>query len=309
MCLGNRKTMNTCKVTAGWIVAISLAGLTTHALGGDYPAYPAIRADVNMVLVPVTVTDRRGFLVGGMTRDNFAVMDDAVPQPIAAFYVQDAPCSVGIVLDTSGSMHETLEMAREATRAFVATSNPEDEFQLLTVASSPELHETWSDAATLTNSLHLMQSSGKTALIDTVYLALSQASQARTQRRALLVLSDGMDNNSRYSKSELMRMAVESDVQIYTIGVAESQALGWEEQYGLSLLSELAKKTGGLSFVIRDTGEAPTVACKVALAMRNQYVIGYQAPAAKQTGKWHRIRVKLDIQGAHVHARNGYYAR
>jgi Ca-activated chloride channel homolog len=306
--------MNTCRVTAGWIVTISLAGLATHALGGDFPAYPAIRADVNMVLVPVTVTDRRGFLVGGMTRHNFTILDDAVPQAIAAFYAQDAPCSVVIVLDTSGSMRETLEMAREATRAFVGTSNPDDEFRLLTVSSRPELHEAWSDAATMTNSLHLIQAGGSTALIDTVYLALSQASQARTQRRALLVLSDGVDNHSRYSKSELMRMAVESDVQIYTIGVAESQATMMfmeqrEEQRGLSLLSELAQKTGGLSFVIRDTREAPTVACKVALAMRNQYVIGYQAPAAKQTGKWHRIRVTLDIQGAHVHARNGYYAR
>jgi Ca-activated chloride channel family protein len=291
-------------------------------------ATPAtFRVSAEMVLVPVTVTDHNGKTIEGLRAEDFSVLDNQTPQQIVSFTSDDVPCSVGLVLDISGSMRTALSAAKDVAQAFFKTANPEDEFLLLTVSTQPAaLSGFTNDIEALYKSIEFTRPAGKTALIDTVYLGLNRMREARRPRRVLLILSDGMDNYSRYSKNELMRVAVEADVQIYTIildGIASGASSGaapfrpamirkpgdrGEERQGIELLEALADKTGGLHFRVRKDVEAKEAATKAGQALRNEYVIAYQLPDSGTAGKWHRVRVKSNVPKVSVHARNGYYA-
>jgi len=274
-----------------------------------------IRADVNLVLVPAVVTDRKGATVNGLGRNNFTVLENKVPQAIVALSSQDAPCSVGIVLDLSGSMRTKLRAATDAVRAFLQTANPEDEVFLLTVGSRPHsLSDFTADFATLQNRVVAARADGDTALVDTVYMGLNRLRSGRKGRGALLVVSDGMDNNSRYSKSELLRVVEESDVQIYTIGIADSPA--WkkaieltEQSRGLAFLSDLADRSGGMSFKAVISDDVEPAALKIGRAIRNEYVIAYGQTSANDAGKWRSIQVKVNPPQFRVYARAGYFAQ
>ena len=305
----------------GWsLLAISACRLSYAQTAALLPKF---RADAQLVLVPVTVTDHYGKTIQGLHQENFTVLDDQTRQQIASFSTADAPCSVGLVLDISGSMRDSLHTVKEVTRAFLGTANLEDEFLLLTVSTNPEpITGFTKDLSSLETKIDSTRPGGATALIDTVYLALSRMRNAGQPRRALLILSDGMDNHSRYSKSELMRTALEADVQIYAIitdGIPDRTFLvrpamvrkPWdngEQNQGRSLLEDLADKTGGLHFRVRSEG-AGDAALKAAKAIRSQYVIGYQPDGPGDSGKWHRLQVKLDVPHLNVYARNGYYSR
>jgi Ca-activated chloride channel homolog len=287
----------------------------------------AFRADTQMVLVPVTVTDHNGKSIEGLQAKDFTILEDQVSQPIVSFGADDAPCSVGLVLDVSGSMRNTLGAAKGVAQTFFRTANPGDEFLLLTVSSQPEAVSGFTtNVVDLEENIARTSPNGMTALIDTVYLGLHRMRKARNPRRALLILSDGMDNFSRYSKTELLRVALEADVQIYTILFDNGSGGGstgtipfrptmirkagdqGEEREGARLLEELAEKTGGLHFHVRNDNEANEAAIKAGRALRNQYVIGYQPPVSGASGKWHRIHVKSTVPKVNVYARNGYYA-
>jgi Ca-activated chloride channel family protein len=179
---------------------------------------PTFHTSVEMVLVPVTVTDRNGRTVERLGADDFTIFDDRKPQRIVSFSSDDAPCSVGLVLDISGSMQPTLSGAKNIAQAFFGSANPDDEFLLLTVSTQPAAMAAFTtDTAALEESIGLAKPEGLTALFDTVYLGLTRMREAQWSRRALLILSDGVDNHSRYSEKDLMRLALEADVQIYTI--------------------------------------------------------------------------------------------
>ena len=301
--------------------------LSWDELDAQRAALPAaFRTSAQMVLVPVTVTDHHGKTIEGLRAKDFDVLEDHIPQQIASFTAEDAPCSVGLVLDISGSMRSTLDAAKGVAHSFFQTSNPEDEFLLLTVSTQPEAVSRFTtDVAELEESIERTSPGGMTALIDTVYLGLNHMRRANQPRRALLILSDGMDNYSRYSKGELMRVALEADVQIYTIIVGNGSAGATtgipfrpsliakpidqaREREGPNMLEELSDKTGGLHFHVRNDAEAKEAATKVGRALRNEYVIGYQPPSSGATGKWHQVRVKSNVPKVHVYARNGYYA-
>ncbi len=277
-------------------------------------ASSTLRSEVKLVLLPVTVTDRKGAAIESLKSDDFVVMDGKVPQPIVSFHAQDSPCSVGIVLDISGSMRKLLPAAKAVVKAFLDASNPEDDFFLLTVSSRPEVRSVaTADVEKLEGALQAAAAGGSTALVDTVYAALEHIRPSRNAQRALLVISDGMDNHSRHSKAELLRMATETDAQIYTIAVDEpaptlKPVQTVEKHNGLLLMGDLAEKTGGLGFVIRNAGEAPGAAAKAGFAIRNQYVIGFRPQSADDTGKWHRIQVQVNVRNANVYTRKGYYA-
>jgi len=287
---------------------------------GD-PAW--FRASAQMVLVPVTVTDRDGKTIEGLRAENFNILDDQVTQQIVAFTAEDAPCSVGLVLDISGSMRDALRGAQGVAQSFLQTANPDDEFLLLTVSTQPGTVSGFTtDTAALKESIAFTSPGGMTALIDTVYLGLNRMRQAKQPRRALLILSDGMDNYSRYSKSELERVALEANVQIYTIIVngLPSASIPFRpsligkpidqarERQGPLLLEDLSDKTGGLHFRAQNDTEAREAAEKIGRALRNEYVIGYKPPGFGPTGKWHRVHVKANVPKVNVYARNGYYA-
>ena len=281
-----------------------------------------------MVLVPVTVTDHFGKTVEGLRASDFSIFDDQGQRQIVSFSNDDAPCSVGLVLDVSGSMKYSLGSAKEVARAFFETANPSDEFQLLTVSTTPAAESGFTtDAAALEQTISYSKADGMTALIDTVYMGLNRMRKAQHSRRALLILSDGMDNNSRYSQSELLRMALEADVQVYAVimdGISgggpsggapyrPTMALKPIDQARLSqpsnLLEELANKTGGLYFHAHNEAQAKEAMTKAGRALRTEYLIGYQAPEGGAPEKWHRVRVKTSVLKVVLHSRSGYYAQ
>lgn len=274
-----------------------------------------LRTDVDLVLVPVTLMDRRGAMVNDLERGHFTVLQDNAPQPIVSFSKENAPCTLAIVLDTSESMSQHLDVAKLLTGRVLAGTEDRDEAFLVSVSDKPVVDSPLTtDAASVQSLLPFISPGGNTALVDTIFLALQELRTAHNARRALLIVSDGMDNNSSRSKAELMRMAVEADVQIYTVSIGsrarvEKSLAGWREREGLAFLSDLADKTGGLNYSVDSETSAAHVAAEVGRALRDQYVIGYAAPHTDTSGKWHRIRVKLDLPKISVYARGGYYSR
>jgi Ca-activated chloride channel family protein len=273
-----------------------------------------LRVDVNLVLLPVIVTNRSGVTVNGLTASAFTVLEGNTSVPIASFGSEDVACSVGVVVDLSGSMQSKGGVAARAMRAFFDTANSDDEAFLLTLATRPGTPSAFtSNFGELEAQLSFAQTGGATALTDTIQLALTRLRMAHTAHRALIVISDGMDNNSRYSEAELLRMAQEADAQIFTIGMAPSTANKKaielsEERNGLAFLEHLAMKTGGLSFTLASYEDPAPVATKIGNAIRSQYVIGYR-PTDNEPGKWRAVKVVVNMPQVHVSTRNGYYSR
>ena len=320
-------SMNVARVLrySGVALLLFIAGDELNAQGAPVPA--AFRTNAQMVLVPVTVTDHNGKTIDGLRAQDFNIFEDRVAQQIVSFTAEDAPASVGLILDISGSMRDALDSAKGVAHSFLETANQQDEFLLLTVSTQPDSVSNFTtDIANLEDTIERTSSGGMTALIDTVYLGLNHMRKAHQPRRALLILSDGMDNYSRYSKGELMRVALEADVQVYAIivggGSGGSSSGGApfrpsmaakpidqaREREGPNMLEELSEKTGGIYFHVRSGAEAKEAALKAGRALRNQYVIGYQPTSSGAAGKWHEIRVKANVPKARISARNGYYA-
>jgi Ca-activated chloride channel family protein len=297
------------------VIVVSACLLQAGAQPLRSPDRPQFRADTSLILVPVIVTDSRGSSINGLGAETFTVLDNRRPQPIKAFYSEDMPSSIGIVVDVSGSTKSILDREKMAVRAFLQHSNPEDDFFLVTVSSNPRvLADRVDDPSEIEDRLRWESAGGGTALCDTVYFALHQARMRPKPRRALLVVSDGMDNYSRYSKKELMREVVESDTQIYTIAIDDppvgmkGMAIA-EIQRGLAFMDDLAEKSGGLSVRLRSHEDPSAAATKISAAIRNQYVLGYQSPDNGRSEQWHRIQVKVNLQKANVYARSGYQLR
>ncbi len=256
-----------------------------------------IRVDTTLVQIPVTVTDPLNRFVTGLEAENFRVFEDKQEQKIIQFSNEDAPLAIGIVFDCSGSMGSKLEKSREAVAQFFKTSNPEDEFFLVEFNDSPNMVSSFTkNTQELQNKLTFTQSKGKTALLDGIYMAMHEMKKAKNPRKALLVISDGGDNNSRYTEGEIKNRIKEADVQLYAIGIYESvssRARTAEELAGPGLLTELAEQTGGRQFPVENLNELPDVATKIGIELRNQYVIFYSPSNAERDGKYRRVSVKL----------------
>jgi Ca-activated chloride channel family protein len=272
--------------------------------------------DVNLVVVNVTVTDPFDRIVTGLDQENFQVYDEKVEQKIVAFSTEDAPISVGMIFDCSGSMGDKIQKSKEAALQFFKTSNPQDEFMLISFSDRPDLISGFTAKyENLQDRLLTVKSGGRTALLDAIYLGLSEMKKATTNRRALLVISDGGDNHSRYTENDIKRAVKESDVQIYAVGIFEpmsSRARTTEEAGGPGLLAELSEVSGGRLFSVENTNELPDIAEKISIELRNQYVLGYKPSNLLRDGRWRRIRVKLNppkgLPPLQVYARTGYYA-
>ncbi|HWE48490.1 MAG TPA: VWA domain-containing protein [Bryobacteraceae bacterium] len=271
--------------------------------------------DTQLVIVPATVTDRRGAVVTGLAADSFIVSQDNSPQRIVSFGEEDTPVALGVVLDTSGSMQHVLENAKSTLQAFFRSANPEDEACLYTVSSTPTKNSEFTpDFNTLLARTMFLNSGGSTALVDSIYSAIELTRKSRLPRKAILVISDGMDNHSRYSKSELSALAMESDMQIYSITVYDPPRNKKpielaEERNGLAFLQDLSRRTGGVQLVVHDPAEFDRAAADIGRAMRDQYLIGYAPDANATDAKWHAIKVRLNLPGVSVSARPGFYAR
>jgi VWFA-related protein len=270
-----------------------------------------IRVDTTLILVPVAVNDPLNRPVSGLERENFRVYEDKVEQKIVQFAMDDEPVAVGLVFDTSGSMGEKLQRSRMAAREFFHISNPEDEFFLVEFDSSPRLVvPLTSDTGTIEGRLAFSRSHGSTALLDAIFLALHEMKHSKKNKKALLIISDGGDNHSRYSEKEVTSVVKESDVLIYSIGVFGGGGSP-EEAGGPALLSKVSEQTGGRLFEANSV-ELPDIAKKIGIELRNRYILGYSPQNQVRDGKYHRIEVKMvpprGLPKLNAHWRLGYNA-
>jgi Ca-activated chloride channel family protein len=271
------------------------------------------KVDVDMVLVPVTITDPLNRLVTGLDRQNFSLFEGKDLQEIKTFSSEDAPVSIGVIFDMSGSMGGKIQRAREAVVEFFKTANPQDEFFMITFADKPEeISDFTSSVDDIQGRLVYTVPKGRTALLDAIYLGVSKMRQAKFPKKALLIISDGGDNHSRYTEGEIRSMVKEADILIYAIGIYDHYFPTEEERLGPSLLSEVTELTGGRAFTIDNPNDLADVSTKIGIELRNQYVIGYRPKNPVRDGKWRKIRVKLvppkGLPPLRVHSKTGYYA-
>jgi VWFA-related protein len=274
-----------------------------------------IRVDSNLVLVPVTVCNPYNQPVTGLEKEHFKIFDDKVEQTITQFSMDDEPVAVGLVFDVSGSMGNKLRESRQAAVEFFKTANPEDEFFLVEFSDQPKLlSPLGSSISEIQNQLTFSPSKGRTALLDGVFLAMHQMRKSQKNRKALLIISDGGDNSSRYTEGEVRSLVRESDVMIYAIGVYESasvRARTPEELAGPGLLSDLCELTGGHHYPA-DISELPDIAAKIGVELRNRYLLGYIPTDQQHDGRYHPVVVKVipphGLPPLHAYWRRGYYA-
>ena len=270
-----------------------------------------IRVDTTLILVPVTVNDPLNRPVSGLEIENFRLFEDKIPQTISQFAMDDEPVAVGLVFDTSGSMSDKLSRSRMAAKEFFRISNPEDEFFLVEFDSSPRLRvPLTSDTGTIENELIFSKSKGSTALLDAIYMALHEMRRSKKNKKALLIISDGGDNHSRYSEKEVTNLVRESDVLIYSIGVF-GNAGSPEEYGGAGLLAKVSEQTGGRLFEA-SAFEMPDIAKKIGIELHNRYILGYAPQNQVRDGKYHKITVTVvpprGLPKLTAHWRLGYNA-
>jgi Ca-activated chloride channel family protein len=271
-----------------------------------------IRVDTNLVLVPVNVTDPLSRFVTGLEESDFQIFEDGIRQKIVSFGNEDAPLSIGIVFDTSGSMGAKLSLSRLSVVEFFKTANPEDEAFLVEFSSRPELVVPFThDLSEIQNRLLSTRPSGSTALLDGVTLAMQTMKKASNPRKAMIVITDGGDNHSRYTFSEVRNRVREADVQIYAVGIFGGGFGSAEEYYGPSLLSALSEPTGGHHFVAA-LNQLPDIASKIGVELRNQYLVGYTPANPARDGKYRSIKVTVlqprGLPKLKAFWRRGYYS-
>jgi len=275
-----------------------------------------LHIDVDMALVNVTVTDPYNRLVTGLDPDNFRIFEDNIEQEVVTFSAEDVPISIGVIFDFSGSMSNKVGKAREAALQFFKTANPQDEFFLVSFNERAELTSSFTNSVEdLQSRLMLTSPKGRTALLDAIYLGLSQMRGAHNVKRALLILSDGGDNHSRYNESDIKRLVKEADTQLYAIGIFDplgSRNRTPEELKGPSLLSEVTEMTGGRVFAVERLEELPDIATKIGMELRNQYVLGYRPSNKSHDARWRKVKIKLraprGLPPLTVFSKMGYYA-
>jgi Ca-activated chloride channel family protein len=286
-----------------------------HAGGPHLPdGISLIRSKVDLVMVPVTITDAMNRPVTGLERDNFQLFENKQPQEIRNFSTEDTPISIGIIMDVSGSMVNKIDRAREAVRQFCEASNPQDEFFIITFSDEPRIASDSTDRPEeIENALLATQPHGQTSLLDAIYMGIHRMKDARYPRRALLILSDGGDNHSRYSERDVKSAVREADILIYSVGTFDRYATTREELLGPELLRSVSEVTGGQSYTLSNLGELPQVTRAIGTGLRHQYMLAYSPQERSRDGKWHKISVKLRlpkkwIPFLRVDARTGYYS-
>lgn len=278
------------------------------------PQNPTLKVDVDLVLVNATVTDPQNRYVTGLDAENFQIWEDKVEQKVAYFSAEDVPLSLGIIFDVSGSMKDKISTARDAAVTFLKTGNPDDEHFLVEFASRPEVTQDFTtDVSKLQNKLIFTPAKGMTAMYDSVYLGLEKLKDGSNPKKALLLITDGEDNRSRYTFSNVKEFVKEQDVQIYAIGIVSD----WNSQLGSgrtgrALIEELSDLTGGRAFFPDSVYELEDICTKIAVELKNQYVIGYNSTNEAKDGKWRRLRLKVNppkgLPHLNVRYKSGYYA-
>ena len=275
-----------------------------------------LHLDVELALVNATVTDPHDRLVTGLEIDNFRIFENNVEQEIEYFSSEDVPISIGVIFDLSGSMRNKIGKSKEAALQFFKTANPQDEFFLVGFNDRADLMSPFtSSVEDLQSRLLSLSVKGRTALLDAIYLGLSEMRTARNAKRALLIISDGGDNHSRYMENDIKRLVREADTQLYSVGVFDPldyRNRTPEELNGPTLLNEVTELTGGRAFDVENVNELPDIAAKIGAELRNQYILGYRPSNKLHDARWRKIKIKLrapkGLPPLSVYAKTGYYA-
>jgi Ca-activated chloride channel family protein len=281
------------------------ASLSTHVR--------PLKVAVDLVLVPVTITDPMNRLVTGLEKENFQLFEGSAKEEIKSFSSEDAPVSLGVIFDSSGSMSSKMDRAKDAVMEFFKTANPQDEFFMIAFSDEPEVvNDFTSSVDDIQGKLVFTVPRKRTALLDAIYMGVSKMREAKYPKKALLIISDGGDNHSRYTENEIKALVKEADVMVYAIGIYDRYFQSEEERLGPALLGEISELTGGRAFTVENPNDLGDVATKIGVELRNQYVLGYRPSTAARDGKWRKIKVKLlppkGLPPLRVYARTGYYA-
>jgi Ca-activated chloride channel family protein len=272
-----------------------------------------LKSSVDLVLVPVTITDPLNRLVTGLEKENFQLFEGGSGQEIKSFSSEDAPVSLGVIFDSSGSMSTKMDRAKDAVVEFFKTANPQDEFFMITFSDEPEVVSDFTSSVDeIQGKLVFTVPRKRTALLDAIYMGVTKMRQAKYAKKALLIISDGGDNHSRYTENEIKALVKEADVMVYAIGIYDRYFPTEEERLGPALLGEIAELSGGRAFTVDNPNDLADVATKIGVELRNQYVLGYRPQNGSRDGKWRKIKVKLlppkGLPPLRVYARTGYYA-
>jgi Ca-activated chloride channel family protein len=259
----------------------------------------AIRLDVKVVQIPVTVTDSLDRPVVGLRKNDFHLFEDNVEQEIVYLTSEDTPASVGLLFDASGSMRNKIDTSVAAIEQFFKTTLPGDEFLLVRFSDKPHLITGFTDnTREISGWLHSTRAGGWTALHDAIYLGVQKMKNAKNSRKALLVLSDGGDNNSRYSASEIRDLVREADVRVYSISLLQSSRF----------LARISDLSGGRLIRVHKLQELPEAIEKLSRDLRSQYLLGYISSNPQNDGRYRKVRVHLNQPTVHASWRRGYYA-
>jgi Ca-activated chloride channel family protein len=262
-----------------------------------------MKVDVNMILLPVTVTDAKDQPVTNLAPSSFRVLEDNVEQQVVSFHHEEGPVSVGFIFDASSSMKNRVDRSVAAIKSFMETFTKGDEFFLIRFSDQPTLVTGFTpDPNEILREMSSIQPLGWTALNDAIWFGVQTMRHAKNSRRALIVLTDGGDNNSRYSDSELRKLVQESDVRVYSIGL-------FERSHFLELLGN---DSGGRAFWAHKLENLPETVEKLSREFRNQYVLGYYPKESQKDGKYRRVRVEMietiKRMPLNVFWRRGYYS-
>jgi Ca-activated chloride channel homolog len=295
--------------------ALTLAQNPTPTPEDDGDNDTPVRIKTDLVTLTLTVTDPYGRYVSGLGKNAFTINDNGVEQDITFFSDSDAPVSVGIIFDVSGSMSgQKIGKARKALERFISTSHPMDEYFLIAFNSRAQLlMDRTRDGEAILSKLTLVKPKNNTALYDAVYLGIERVTRGSHQKRALMIISDGQDNASRYNFGEVRRLMKESDVVTYAVGIMDGgDASGSLGMQGQAFLDELTSVTGGKSFYPQTDVEMDEIFERIALELRHQYSIGYTPKDFQPNGKWRKVKVKVKpprgMPRLTVRGREGYYA-
>lgn len=273
-----------------------------------------LSVDSTLALIPVHVATKGGAPVTDLARTNFRIFEDSVERPITYFSTEDSPVSVGLLFDTSGSMRTKMHQSTEAAEAFFQTANSEDEFFLVEFNDRPKLSVAFTaDSSEVSKQILRSKPVGRTSLLDAIHLALVQMKYAHNPRKALVILSDGGDNHSRKTEKEIRKDVMESEVEIYAMGIFDENLtkLPTEERNGPHLLDELARVTGGIHFPVKRLADLASIAERIGRQLRSEYLLGYSPASEARDGKYHHVTVDLapppDKPALDISYRRGYY--
>ncbi len=277
--------------------------------------FPTLRADVEVVLVPVTITNVRNQPVLGLKSKDFRLFEDKRPQEIKYFFSEDVPMSIGLVLDFSASMEPKVDELRESVRQFFNNSNPEDEYFVVTVSTEPKVIARGSQSVReIETLLSHEQPAGKTSLLDSVELMMSIMKKSHYERRAIVIVSDGGDNHSRSTLGRLASEIEESNTDVYAVGIFDEPLFflkPLDTALGRRVLTRLTDATGGRTIIVSNSAEVPRVFSAISLELRNRYVLGYRRPDGSHDGKWRKINVRLAPprdKGFQANYKKGYFS-